>query len=208
MTNPVCTPKGSRHYPRGKHQGGMTSNSPVACDCVVELVGLEPTTRALWNVGVSDQLPWSDTYVSDRSRPVQIAGDFVVLADFPGVLMRGAGVRVRPTPLVGHPCLGPLAPIQIAVDVAIVSDRNFLFPGNREPGCGDAVGMRIRCGRPTFRQSGSRINLFGPTAGRRPECGINMRQVQGFPVAAPIRWADHRGARSPSRAADAHRLRL
>ena len=44
---------------------------------------------------MSDQLTWSDTYVSDRSRPVQIAGDFVVLADFPGVLML---VRVRPVP--------------------------------------------------------------------------------------------------------------
>ncbi len=53
--------------------------------------------------------------------------NFVVLADFPGVLMRGAVVLVRPAPLVGHLCLGPLAPIQIAVNVAIVSDRNFLF---------------------------------------------------------------------------------
>jgi len=31
-------------------------------DCVVELVGLEPTTKVLWNIVVSDQLPWSDTY--------------------------------------------------------------------------------------------------------------------------------------------------
>ena len=68
-----------------------------------------------------------------RSRPSKIAGHLVVLADFPGVLMRGAVVLVRPAPLVGHLCLGPLAPIQIAVNVAIVSDRNFLFPGNREP---------------------------------------------------------------------------
>ena len=29
---------------------------------MVELVGLEPTTRVLWNMGVSDQLTWSDTY--------------------------------------------------------------------------------------------------------------------------------------------------
>ena len=34
----------------------------LARDCVVELVGLEPTTRVLWNVGVSDQLTSSDTY--------------------------------------------------------------------------------------------------------------------------------------------------
>ena len=37
------------------------TNSRVARDCVVELVGLEPTTRVLWNVGVSDQLTLSDT---------------------------------------------------------------------------------------------------------------------------------------------------
>ena len=35
--------------------------SPVAGDWVVELVGLEPTTRVLWNMGVSDQLTRSDT---------------------------------------------------------------------------------------------------------------------------------------------------
>jgi hypothetical protein len=29
---------------------------------VVELVGLEPTTRVLWNMGVSDEPTWSDTY--------------------------------------------------------------------------------------------------------------------------------------------------
>jgi hypothetical protein len=39
----------------------LTGDSPVARDCVVELVGLEPTTRVLWNVGVSDQLTLSDT---------------------------------------------------------------------------------------------------------------------------------------------------
>ena len=36
-------------------------NSRVARDWVVELVGLEPTTRMLWNVGLSDQLTLSDT---------------------------------------------------------------------------------------------------------------------------------------------------
>ena len=42
----------------------------------------------------------------------------------------------------------------------------------------------------------------------RPSRWVYTRQVRGFGVAAPIRWADHTGARSPSRAADAHRLRL
>jgi hypothetical protein len=40
---------------------GGQRNSRVARNWVVELVGLEPTTRVLWNVGVSDQLTVSDT---------------------------------------------------------------------------------------------------------------------------------------------------
>jgi len=40
----------------------------VARNCVVELVGLEPTTRVLWNVGVSDQLTLSDTRHSSSKR--------------------------------------------------------------------------------------------------------------------------------------------
>src|SRR5438128_1461168 len=35
--------------------------SLVRDDCVVELVGLEPTTKALWNMGVFDQLTSSNT---------------------------------------------------------------------------------------------------------------------------------------------------
>jgi hypothetical protein len=35
--------------------------SLVRGDCVVELVGLELTTRVLWNMGVFDQLTWSNT---------------------------------------------------------------------------------------------------------------------------------------------------
>src|SRR6266446_9460309 len=42
--------------------------SPVVGDCVVELVGLEPTTRVLWNVGVSDQFTWADTGHSSSKR--------------------------------------------------------------------------------------------------------------------------------------------
>src|SRR5712671_5975967 len=36
-------------------------NSQVADNCVVELVGLEPATRVLWNAVVSDQLTLSNT---------------------------------------------------------------------------------------------------------------------------------------------------
>src|SRR3954449_1701488 len=42
--------------------------SPAARECVVELVGLEPTTRVLWNAGVSDQLTLSDTRHSSSKR--------------------------------------------------------------------------------------------------------------------------------------------
>ena len=40
---------------------------PVRGDCVVELVGLEPTTRVLWNAGVSDQLTLSNTRLTAAS---------------------------------------------------------------------------------------------------------------------------------------------
>src|SRR5260370_18168821 len=46
----------------------QSRNSPVARNCVVELVGLEPTTRVLWNTGVSDQLTLSDTRHSNSKR--------------------------------------------------------------------------------------------------------------------------------------------
>src|SRR5256885_12437913 len=51
------------------------TNSRVAQDCVVELVGLEPTTRVLWNVGVSDQLTLSDTRHSSSKRAA-VDGNF------------------------------------------------------------------------------------------------------------------------------------
>src|SRR5258705_7532008 len=44
--------------------------SSVVGDCVVELVGLEPTTRVLWNMGVSDQLTRSDTRPRARRGPL------------------------------------------------------------------------------------------------------------------------------------------
>src|SRR3954453_7177210 len=58
------------------HSGSASSTSSNAgilqlrANAVVERVGLEPTTRVLWNVGVSDQLPWSDTYaLAVHARP-------------------------------------------------------------------------------------------------------------------------------------------
>ena len=44
-------------------------------DCVVALVGLEPTTKVLWNVEVSDQLTLSDTRHSSSKRAA-IDGNF------------------------------------------------------------------------------------------------------------------------------------
>src|SRR4051812_5411109 len=48
----------------GRAQRPRRQELSGAGDCVVDLVGLEPTTRVLWNIAVSDQLPWSDTHPS------------------------------------------------------------------------------------------------------------------------------------------------
>ena len=58
--------------------GAISSDDPgmpVGRHCVVELVGLEPTTRVLWNAGVSDQLTLSDTWHSSSKRAA-IDGNF------------------------------------------------------------------------------------------------------------------------------------
>jgi len=47
-------------------------------DCVVELVGLEPTSKVLWNMVGVRPTPWSDTHPD--------CGSFAVLLDFPGFL--------------------------------------------------------------------------------------------------------------------------
>jgi hypothetical protein len=56
----------------------QVGKSPVARDCVVELVGLEPTTRVLWNVGdvrpahvVEHQVP---TAIPHRSWEAALTG--------------------------------------------------------------------------------------------------------------------------------------
>jgi hypothetical protein len=61
--------------------------SPVVGDCVVEPVGLEPTTKVLWNMVGVRPTPWSDTHPD--------TGSFAVLRDYPGVLRRA--VHVGPT---------------------------------------------------------------------------------------------------------------
>src|SRR5712672_3133845 len=67
--------------------------SPVAGDCVVELVGLEPTTRVLWNIVVSDQLPWSDT-PPDRRRNANASWPSFSLLSLKR-LRTGLGPKVR-----------------------------------------------------------------------------------------------------------------
>src|SRR6267154_341734 len=77
--------------------------SPVVGDCVVELVGLEPTTKVLWNmVGVRPA-----PLVGHLSRS---PGVLTVLLDFPGFLILEPTTKVlwnmagvRPTTLIGHP---------------------------------------------------------------------------------------------------------
>src|SRR6267154_5665944 len=49
-------------------------NSPNDSDWVVELVGLKPTTRVLWNAGVSDQLTWSDTRHRQQPHHGEVVG--------------------------------------------------------------------------------------------------------------------------------------
>src|SRR6266850_4534996 len=68
--------------------------SPVARDWVMELVGLEPTTRVLWNVGVSDQLTLSDTKHSSSKRPA-IDGHFHKSGNLRCARMRGRAGRTR-----------------------------------------------------------------------------------------------------------------
>src|SRR6266481_4630591 len=63
-------------------------------DCVVELVGLEPTTRVSWNVGVSDQLTLSDTKHSSSKRPA-IDGHFHKSGNLRCARMRGGAGRTR-----------------------------------------------------------------------------------------------------------------
>src|SRR5712671_5404954 len=66
-------------------------NSPVAGDCVVELVGLEPTTKVLWNmVGVRPA-----PLVGHLSRS---PGVLTVLLDFPGFLILEPGKTVGGVP--------------------------------------------------------------------------------------------------------------
>ena len=43
-------------------------------DCVVELVGLEPTTRVLWNAGVSNQLTLSNTRYRQQPHHGEVVG--------------------------------------------------------------------------------------------------------------------------------------
>ena len=176
----------------------------------MELVGLEPTTRALWNVGVSDQLTLSDTKHSSSKRPA-IDGHFHKSGNLRCARMRGGAGRTRTsnqTVMEGgsSPTSSPNgAPLRsIWVSVKTTFDRRtilallslavkFGFPETENCGCGDEVRMRIRAGVRRFAKSGSSyqyIDCSRPLARMR----INMRQVRGFGVAAPIRWADHRGA--------------
>src|SRR5712671_3256674 len=79
---------------------GGSGISPVLRDCVVELVGLEPTTKVLWNmVGVRPA-----PSVGHLSRSPDVLPDlpgFLILKPTTKVLWNMVGVR--PTTLVGHP---------------------------------------------------------------------------------------------------------
>src|SRR5258705_5554575 len=97
---------------------------------VVELVGLEPTTRVLWNVGVSDQLTLSDTKHWSSKRPA-IDGHFHKSGNLRCARLGGGAGRTRTNhqSVMEHgwcPTNSPgRTPIQIAGRFAVLLD----FPG-------------------------------------------------------------------------------
>ena len=129
-------------------------------------------------------------------------------------------VRVRPAHHVGLFISVRLCgnDILLGLPLPLFSGPKIPFPGNRE------AGLRRPRGQDEMLPSlfggilaaGRRVALPGARLERgdktenqnRPSRWVNRWQVRGFGAAAPIQWADHRGARSPSRAADDHRLRL
>jgi len=109
---------------------------------VVELVGLEPTTRVLWNAGVSDQLTLSDTWHSSSKRSA-IDGHFYK-REISGWKSPVFPARRQPSfPRRHHPRLlldQPSAPVEAAShDLTVV--RLLSVPGVRQ---GELVGhLRI-----------------------------------------------------------------
>src|SRR6266571_1874339 len=83
----VCPVAHSRHCRTFHGAFCEPSKTPVARDCVVELVGLEPTTKVLWNMVRVRPTPLV-------GHPMQIAGRFAVLLDFPGFLILESTTRV------------------------------------------------------------------------------------------------------------------
>src|SRR5712671_3468499 len=101
---------------------------------MVELVGLEPTTKVLWNmVGV---------------RPTPLVGH---PSRTPGVLLFCVIILAF---LAGRPTSADPSLASVSAETTfdwvrhfrIFSGRKFPFPGNRETGCGDS-GPRMRCCR-------------------------------------------------------------
>ena len=196
-----------RIWPSGALQEPVVS--PVAGDCVVELVGLEPTTKVLWNmVGVRPT-----PLVGHPSRsPGGLLFSVIILAAgqtrTSNQILRKA-VRVRPAHHVGHDRFRSrptgvrrtspfLHPLSLAA--------KFGFPEAENCGCGR---RRWNTDRRASDVSPNRISVTRLAVPRRPQAGMRLkvRQVRGFGVVGPIRWADHTGARSPGRAADAPRSR-
>jgi hypothetical protein len=152
----------------GRSRGAFLGPSGISSSAhyVVELVGLEPSARLLWNAVMSDQLTLFEHQALEHEKGpllmgIATRGEISVASRRHGKLMPRAGSDSNQQP-----------------DSLLSLDVKFTFPEQRTA---IAETRLVR---------------------------INIRQVQGFRVAAPIRLADHRGARPLSRAADAHRLRL
>ena len=168
---------------------------------------------------MSDQLPWSDTHPDRRA--------FVVFRDYPGSWsdsneqpdFKESGSSPTSPPRRTYSSLASVSAettFYWACHFRFSLARKFPFLEIEKPiaetqeaedemlpspfGGIPAAGRRVAL--PGARLEGIKLRI------NRPSRWVNRWQVRGFGVAAPIRWADHTGARSPSRAADAHRLRL
>ena len=120
--------------------------------------------------------------------PLQIAGRFAVLLDFPGFLILESTTRVlwnmgvRPAHLIGHRASVRLCgnDILLGLRPPLFSGPKIPFPGNREPDCGDPEGEDEMLPSPFggILAAGRRVAL----PGARLERGIKLRINRAVPM--------------------------
>ena len=176
---------------------------------------LEPTTKVLWNVRPT-------TLVGHPSRSSgvccfpRLSWQLVGLERATRFLRKA--VRVRPAHHVGHSSSASVSAettFYWACHFRFSLARKFPFVEIEKPIAETQEAEDEMLPSPFGGILAARRRVAVP--GARLERGIKLRinrpsrwvnRWRGFGVVAPIRWADHTGGRSPSRAADAHRLRL